>query len=88
MTPKISEDQRRALCSRPEGPIEVEDEQTRRRYVLVDHQWHERAVRALQHEEDLAAIQAGIDDMEGGRVVSFEEVDARLRKKLGLPAGS
>jgi predicted transcriptional regulator len=85
MTPKISEDQRRVLCSRPEGPIEIEDELTRRRYVLVDRQWHERA---LQHEEDLAAIQAGIDDMEAGRVVPLEEVDARLRSKLGLPARS
>lgn len=33
----------------------------------------------------LAAIQAGIDDLEAGRVVPFEEVDARLRAKLGLP---
>jgi predicted DNA-binding antitoxin AbrB/MazE fold protein len=33
----------------------------------------------------LAAIQAGIDDMEAGRVVAFEDVDARIRAKLGLP---
>jgi predicted transcriptional regulator len=32
-----------------------------------------------------AAIQAGIDDMEAGRVVAFEKVDPRLRAKLGLP---
>jgi len=88
MTPKISEDQRRALYDRPEGPVEVEDEQSRRRYILVADQWHERAARALQREEDLAAIQAGIDDMEAGRVVSLEEVDAQLRSKLGLPARS
>lgn len=35
--------------------------------------------------DDVAAIQAGIDDLEAGRVVPFEEVDARLRAKLGLP---
>jgi hypothetical protein len=34
---------------------------------------------------DLAAIEAGIKDMEAGRVVPFEQVDARLRAKLGLP---
>jgi predicted DNA-binding antitoxin AbrB/MazE fold protein len=32
--------------------------------------------------EDTAAIRAGIDDMEAGRVVAFEDVDARIRAKL------
>lgn len=36
----------------------------------------------------LAAIRAGIDDMEAGRVVAFEDVDARIRAKLGLPPRS
>jgi predicted transcriptional regulator len=39
----------------------------------------------MEADADLAAIQAGIDDMEAGRVVPFEQVDARLRAKLGLP---
>jgi len=39
----------------------------------------------LEQGEHLAAIQAGIDDMEAGRVVAFEGVDARIRAKLGLP---
>ena len=88
MALRISEEQRRALCNRPEGPIEVEDEHTRRQYVLVERQWHERAVRALQHEEDLAAIRSGIADMEAGRVIPLDEVDARLRSKLGLASRS
>lgn len=85
MTPRISEDQRQALLDRPEGPIPVEDEQTKRRYVLVAEETHQRAMRALEGQEDLSAIQAGIDDMEAGRVVAFEDVDARIRAKLGLP---
>ena len=36
--------------------------------------------------EHLAAIQAGIDDLEAGRVVAFEKVDARICAKLGLPS--
>jgi predicted DNA-binding antitoxin AbrB/MazE fold protein len=39
----------------------------------------------MEADADVAAIQAGIDDMEAGRVVPFEQVDARLRAKLGLP---
>ena len=39
----------------------------------------------MDEGEHLAAIQAGIDDMEAGRVVPFEDVDARIRAKRGLP---
>jgi predicted transcriptional regulator len=88
MTPKLSEDQRQALRDHPGGPIPVEDEQTRQRYVLVDQGLHDRAMQALQQQEDLAAIQAGINDLEAGNVVSFEEVDARIRAKLGMPPRS
>lgn len=42
--------------------------------------------RVLPIDDDVAAIAAGIEDMEAGRVVPFEEVDARIRQKLGLPA--
>jgi predicted DNA-binding antitoxin AbrB/MazE fold protein len=42
----------------------------------------------MNEGEHLAAIQAGIDDMEAGRVVAFEDIDARIRAKLGLPQRS
>ena len=42
----------------------------------------------MNEGEHLAAIQAGIDDMQAGRVVPFEDVDARIRTKLGLPRRS
>ena len=42
-------------------------------------------VDALRQQEDIAAIQAGIDDMEAGRVISLEEADAEIRKDLGFP---
>ena len=85
MMPKLSEDLRQALHDRPGGPITVEDEQTHQHYVLVDRALHDRAMQALRQQEDLAAIRAGIDDMEAGNVVTFEEVDARIRAKLGMP---
>jgi len=43
------------------------------------------ALRALaERNQDLAAIQSGIDDMEAGRVKSLSEVDSVIRKSLGF----
>ena len=81
---KLSDEQRSALDQRG-GAIEVEDDRTRKIYVLIDADLHQRAMQALEEQETRRAIQAGIDDLEAGRVVPFEEVDARLRKRLGLP---
>ena len=53
--------------------------------MLVDQSLHQRAMLTLQRPEDLAAIQAGIDDMVAGRVVAFEDVDARIRAKSNFP---
>ena len=84
MTPKVSEDQRRALSERPSGPVHVEDDHTHKVYVLVDLQLHERAMEALRQQDDLAAIQSGIEDMEAGRIVPLEQADAEIRKDLGF----
>ena len=80
----ISDEQREALGQRPEG-VEVEDPLTQRVYILTDVEIHRRAMQALRRQDDRAAIQAGIDDMEAGRVVPFEDVDCIIRAKLGLP---
>ena len=81
MTPKLTPEQREAL-SHGDGPVPVEDGETKRVYFLVD----ELTINALQQQEDLSAIRAGIGDMEAGRVVSLEELDARIRARLDLPA--
>jgi predicted transcriptional regulator len=45
------------------------------------------AVRTLrQQEEDLAAIQEGLADMNAGRYRPLAEVDAKIRKELGFSA--
>lgn len=44
------------------------------------------AMSALEREhDDLAAIQAGIEDMEAGRYRPLDEVDAEIRKKYNIP---
>ena len=84
MKPSLSKEQRQALDRQPEG-IEVEDAETQKVYFLTDAEVHRRAMLALQRQEDHDAIRGGIDDMEAGRVVAFEEVDKRIREKLGVP---
>lgn len=45
------------------------------------------ALSALDERlEDMAAIRAGIEDMEAGRVRPLEDVDAEIRAKHGFPA--
>ena len=78
MTPKLTPEQRAAL-DRSDGPVLVEDDQRNRVYFLVD----ESTFNKVQQQEDLAAIREGIADMEAGRIVTMEELDARIRARLG-----
>jgi predicted transcriptional regulator len=81
MTPKLTPEQCEAL-DRSDGPLPVEDERTHRVYYVVD----EPTLASLQRQEDLAAIREGIADMEAGRIVTLEELDARIRARIVLPA--
>jgi putative addiction module CopG family antidote len=45
------------------------------------------ALAALRsRDDDIRAIQEGIDDMEAGRVRPFREFDREFRQRNGLPA--
>ncbi len=81
MTTKLTPEQCEAL-DRSDGPLPIEDERTHRVYYVVD----EPTLTSLQQQEDLAAIRDGIADMEAGRVVTLEELDSRIRARLGLPS--
>lgn len=81
MTPKLTREQSEAL-QHSNGPLAVEDERTHRVYYVVD----EPTFVSLQQQEDAIAIREGISDMEAGRIVTLEELDARIRNRLGLPS--
>lgn len=81
MVPKLTVEQREAL-RQGEGPIAVEDEQTREVYFIVDRSTFE----TLQKEQDIAAIREGLADVEAGRVTPVSESIARIRQELGLPS--
>ena len=82
---EITEQQRQALHDQQGRPVPARDNQTHSNYFIVEEDLHRRAMRALQEQEDLAAIAAGVDAAAEGRVSTLEEVDARIREKLGLP---
>ena len=47
------------------------------------------AMQALKrHDKEVAAIQAGIDDVEAGRVIPLREFDREFRERHNIPADS
>ena len=84
MSTKLTQEQRQAI--RQSGcPVEVEDEETKEVYVLVDGDFHDRAAQALDESEARRAIRNGINELEAGRVLPLAELDTRIRARLGLP---
>ncbi|MCE9604007.1 MAG: hypothetical protein K8U03_03795 [Planctomycetia bacterium] len=78
MTPKITSEQREALKQDGGYPVPVEDDQTHQLYFLID----KATLDTLRQDADREAIRQGISDMEAGRVLTLEELDARIQSKL------
>jgi len=84
MTTKLPAEIRAAIEQNLKG-VRLEDEQTHAVYFVLDEETHCRAMRALQEQEDLAAIQRGLDDRAHGREQPLAEVDAEIREEFGFP---
>lgn len=81
MNPLLTPEQSAALQA-SEGGLRVVDPSTQRVYVLVDDETHGKAMEALRTREDYQAIQAGIEDMEAGRMQPPEEARRQGRDEL------
>ena len=81
---KFTDNIRQALQQNPGKAIPVEDDQTHRVYFVYTEDLHLKATEALRAQEDLAAIQAGIDAMEAGRTIPLAEADKQIREELGF----
>jgi predicted transcriptional regulator len=53
-------------------------------YATEDDLLREALHALIQRNEDFAAIQAGVADMNAGRLRTVHEVDAEIRNKLGF----
>jgi hypothetical protein len=76
-------DELRAALRQSDGPLEVRDEQTQKLYVIADREMFQRAMGALKSQEDRQSIESGLIAMQAGRVMTLEELDARILSKLG-----
>lgn len=80
MTPKLTNEQREALKTSG-TPVPVEDDETHEVYFLVD----KVTLDTLRQDADREAIRQGIADMEAGRVVTLDELDARIQARIRRP---
>ncbi len=67
MTPEFTPEQSNALSGEPQ--IEMVDPVTGRTFVVIEKTFY--AIN--HHDQNVAAIQRGVDDMEAGRGMSLEE---------------
>ena len=83
MTPTLTNDQSQALHASGDE-MQILDPSSNKIYVVVEQSVHQKAKAALllQQNEDLSAIQQGIDDMNAGRTTPIEEAHERIREKL------
>ena len=80
MKAEITSEMAQALANAEE--VSVTDPRTQRVYVLVDHDMYRKAMQALRQQQDVDAIQAGIEDMEAGRMQPAAEAQQHGRNEL------
>jgi hypothetical protein len=84
MTAQLNDDLQKEIEAHAGQPFQVVHPGTRKLYVIVDNDTHQRAMQALQEREDLASIVRGIQQMEAGEGRTLAEADAAMRKELGF----
>ena len=85
MTVELTQELAAALHASGESGLELVDPQTRRTYVLVDVETHQRAMHALDRQQSHAAIAEGLAQMQAGEGKPLDEAFSDLREKLGFP---
>ena len=66
--------------------LEIPDDESQRVYVLIDAELHQRAMTALQQQQDWESIQEGIAQADAGDSMPLAEADRRIREEFGFPA--
>ena len=80
MTPKITDEMRKALAQHPDGPVPIEDDRTRKLYILVA----EDEFRRLSGGQLLRELQIGFDQADRGESADWnpENIKAQGREYL------
>lgn len=76
------------LCEFPPDVEQQVKELMKTRQYATEADLLRDALAALKgRDEEMAAIRAGIEDMEAGRIRPFEEADSQIRRRFGFSAG-
>ena len=80
MTLKLTDAMRDALGRDPDGVVEVEDDQTQRRYVLLPKE----ALQAVAQRQLMRELQIGFDQADAGQFVDWDaaEIKSEGRRRL------
>lgn len=84
MTPKLTDEMRHALRSHPGGPVEIEDAETRKVYVLVAKE----SFRGMIRDELLRELQIGFDQADAGQFVDWNPADLKAEVRRRLDSGT
>jgi hypothetical protein len=81
MTPKITPEMREALAQHPGQPVAVEDDQSQKKYMLVDAE----TGRSVAEQWIRDQLQLGLDAAARGMVTDFDPdaIKAAGRERLG-----
>jgi hypothetical protein len=83
MNPKpLSQDLADALRAAGDEPLPVIDPSNQHIYFLVDQKVHERAMKALRHQENVESIRLGVESMEAGNGMPLEESKRRTEEAI------
>lgn len=83
MTPKpLTPDLAEALQAAGDEPLPVVDPSNQHVYVVVDLAIHERAMKALRHQQNIESIRRGAESMESGDGMTLEESKQRTEEAI------
>lgn len=81
MLPRLTDEMRTALHAQDGAPVEIQDEETQKRYLLIERDIGPRLIEAWFK----AFVQQGLDDAAAGRVSAWDINEMRriCRQRTG-----
>lgn len=78
LTPDLAD----ALRAAGDEPLSLIDPANQHVYWIVNHETHQRAMRALRHQEAIESIRRSVDSMNEGHGITLEESQRRTEKAI------
>ncbi len=79
LTPDLAD----ALRAAGDEPLSLIDPANQHVYWIVNQETHQRAMKALRHQEAIESIRRGVDSMTDGDGMTLAESQQRTKKAIG-----